>query len=138
MILFAALLTTAVSLAVTAMSFTPEDWVLFTAANVLVALTYGMLGVLAGPRLGLLGGLYVMLALPFIDIGIAQNAMFDAAPPAWATYLPGHGGVRLLLDGAFTPTFDELGALVLALGWLVGVTCLAALQFHRLAAPSEP
>lgn len=77
------------------------------------ALTYGTIGVLAGPRLGLLGGLYVMLALPFIDIGIAQNAMFDAAPPAWTSFMPAHGSVRVLLDGAFAPSLDESGALPL-------------------------
>jgi hypothetical protein len=63
-IVFAALLTTGASLAVTGASFTPSDWLTFAAANVLVAVTYGMIGVLVGPRLGLLGGLYLMLALP--------------------------------------------------------------------------
>ena len=135
-IIFAALLTTGVALAVTGASFTPEVWVTFAAANVLVAVTYGMIGVLVGPRFGLLGGLYLMLALPFIDVGIAQNAMFDAAPPTWATFMPAHGAVRVLLDGAFTPTFDEIGALVLALAWLAGVTALAARQFHGLAKPT--
>ncbi len=135
-IVFATLLTTSVSVAVTALSFAPSDWVLFAAANGLIALTYGMLGVLVGPRLGLLGGLYLMLALPFIDIGIAQNAMFDAAPPAWASLMPAYGGVRVLLDAAFTPTFDEWPALLLAAAWLAATTALAAAQFHRLARPN--
>jgi hypothetical protein len=134
-IVFAALLSTGVALAVTGASFTPQSWLTFAAANVLVALTYGMIGVLVGPRLGLLGGLYVMLALPFIDIGIAQNPMLGAAPPSWAAFMPAHGAVRVLLDGAFTPTFDEHGALALALVWLASVTTVAAAQFHRLAAP---
>jgi hypothetical protein len=134
-IVFAALLTTGVALAVTGASLTPHSWLTFAAANVLVALTYAMIGVLVGPRLGLLGGLYVMLALPFIDIGIAQNPMLAAAPPSWAAFMPSHGAVRVLLDGAFTPTFDEYRALALALIWLVAVTTVAAAQFHRLAAP---
>lgn len=134
-VVFAAVLTTGVALAVTAASFTPESWPTFAAASALVALTYGMLGVLVGPRLGLLGGLYVILATPFIDVGIAQNAMFDAAPPAWAVFMPAHGATRVLLDGAFTSGFDEVRGLGLALGWLVAVTALAAAQFHRLAAP---
>ena len=58
-----------------------------TAANVLVALIYATIGIAAGPLFGRLGGLYLLLALPFIDIGLAQNAMFDAAPPAWGRYL---------------------------------------------------
>jgi hypothetical protein len=43
--------------------------------------------------------------------------------------------VRVLVDGAFTASFDEVTGLVLALGWLVGITALAAAVFHRLAAP---
>ena len=136
-IVFAAALTTGVSLAVTGASFSPDSWTIFAAANGLAALTYGMIGVLVGPRLGLLGGLYVMLALPFIDIGIAQNAMFDAAPPAWAAFMPAHGSVRMLLDGAFTASFDDVGALVLAVFWLVGLTALAAAQFRHFASPSR-
>lgn len=131
----AALLATGVSLAVTGASLSPRSWLVVALASVLTALTYGMIGVLVGPRLGLLGGLYVMLALPFIDIGIAQNAMFDAAPPAWAAVMPAHGAVRVLLDGAFTAGFDETGALALAIGWLIALTVLAAGRFHRFAAP---
>ncbi|MCB0953221.1 MAG: hypothetical protein KDB13_10985 [Microthrixaceae bacterium] len=131
----ASLLTTAVALAVTAVSFTPQSWALFAAANVIVALTYAMVGVLIGPLTGLLGGLYLMLALPFLDIGIAQNAMFDAAPPAWAVYMPGFGSVRMMLDVAFTGRFDEWSALFVALAWLVFLTGAAALQFRRLARP---
>lgn len=131
----ASLLTTAVALAVTAVSFTPRSWTLFATANVIVALTYAMIGVLIGPLTGLLGGLYLMLALPFLDIGIAQNAMFDAAPPAWAIYMPGFGSVRVLLDGAFTRGFDEWPALLVALAWLVTLTGAATWQFQRLARP---
>lgn len=46
----------------------------------------------------------------------------------------------VLLDGAFTPGFDEFGALAPALLWLVGVTAVAAVaaaQFHRLASPQR-
>ena len=77
-----------------------------------------------------------MLALPFIDVGIAQNVMLSAAPPRWATWLPAHGAVRVLLDGGFTATFDETGALLRGLGWLAGLTLLAAAQFRRLGAPA--
>ncbi len=128
----AALLATAVSLGVTAVDFTPQQWGGFVLANVLVALTYGAIGVLVGPIFGRLGGLYLLLVLPFIDIGVAQNPMFDAAPPAWGRYLPSHGAVRVLIDAAFTPSFDETGAVVLAVAWLVGLVGLAAVAFHRI------
>jgi hypothetical protein len=105
--------------------------------NLLVALTYGMIGVLLGPLFGRRGALYLMLMLPFIDAGLAQNPMFDAAPPAWARFMPAHGTVRVLLDGAFTDGFDETGALLLAIGWLVAITGAAGLVFRRLAAPTR-
>ncbi len=136
-IAFAALLTTAVSLAVTAADFVPSNWGPFIAGNLITALTFGMLGVLLGPLVGRLGGLYLILLLAFIDTGLAQNPMFDLAPPAWASYLPAHGAVEVLLDGAFTPTFDQTGGLLLALGWLVGITAAAVVVFRRLAAPTR-
>jgi hypothetical protein len=76
-----------------------------------------------------------MFLLPFLDVGLAQNIMFDAAPPSWAVWMPAHGAVRVLIDGAFTPGFDELGGLALALAWLVGLTIAAAAIFHRTSAP---
>ena len=131
----AALAVTAVSLAVTFVDFRPEQPVAFVAANVLVALTYSMIGVVLGIAAGRLGGLYLILTLPFIDLGIAQNVMFDAAPPSWGTYLPAHGAARLLVDSAFTPGFDAIDAVLVACAWLAAATVLAVVVFHRLARP---
>lgn len=128
----AALTATAVSIAVTAVSFDAVRWPIFIGANVLVALTYATIGVIVGPIFGRLGGLYLLLMLPFIDIGLAQNAMFDAAPPTWGRYLPAHGAVRVMMDGAFTPTFDETGALLLSVAWLGGLSAMAVLVFRRV------
>jgi hypothetical protein len=130
----ASLIATAVSIAVTAVSFDAVSWPIFVGANVLVALTYATIGVIVGPVFGRLGGLYLLLVLPFVDIGLAQNAMFDAAPPAWGKFMPAHGAVRVMMDGAFTPSFDETGALLLAFGWLVGLTATAAAVFRRVTA----
>lgn len=129
----AVLLTTTVSLAVTAIDFTPEIWTWFSIGNLLVAATYGMIGVLVGTQFGRLGGLYVMFLLPFIDVGIAQNIMFSATPPAWGLILPSHGGVQVLVDAAFTGTFDQFNALALATAWLVAATTLAAIVFRHIA-----
>jgi hypothetical protein len=134
-IALAAVLTSAVSLAITAVDFAPSDWPLFATSTVIVALTYGMLGVLAGSVFGRLGGLYVMFLVPFIDIGIAQNVMFSASPPAWGAIMPGRGAVQLLVDAAFTRSFDQGGALLLAAVWLIGVTAVAAAVFHRVSEP---
>lgn len=78
-----------------------------------------------------------MFLVPMIDVGIAQNAMFGATLPSWGKLLPAHGAVQVLLDGAFTPGFSETGGLPLALAWLAGITAIAALVFHRVAAPQR-
>lgn len=132
-IAFAGVLTTLVSLAVTAFDFSPQAWLPFAVANLLVALTYGMLGVVVGPLVGRLGGLYLMFLVPFLDVGLAQNVMFSAAPPSWARFMPAYGAVRVLVDGAFTGDFTETRGLLLALAWLVGIGAVALGVFHRLA-----
>ena len=134
-VLLAALLVTAVSLAVTSVSLQPQVWRTFALATLTVAVTYAMIGVVIGPLAGRLGGLYLMFLLPFLDVGLAQNIMFDAAPPSWAAWMPAHGAVRVLIDGVFTPRFDEVTGLVLAVIWLVGLTGAAAAVFRRAAAP---
>ncbi len=126
-----ALIVTAASVAVTALSFDATRWPMFVVANVVVAWTYAMIGVIVAPLLGRLGGLYFLLLLPFVDVGIAQNAMFDAAPPTWGTFLPAHGAVRVMMDAAFTPSFDAIGALLLALIWLAALTLVALGVFRR-------
>ena len=136
-IAFASLLTTGVALGVTAFDFVPRDWPTFAAGTALVALTYAMIGVLVGSLVGRLGGLYIILVLPFLDVGVAQSPMFDAAPPGWASFMPAHGAIRVMLDGAFTTTFDEIGALGLALMWLAAITLAAVAVFHRIAAPQR-
>jgi hypothetical protein len=136
-ITLAAVLVSIVSLAVTAGSFRPASWPTFALATLAVAVTYAMIGVVIGPLVGRLGGLYLMFLLPFLDVGLAQNVMFDAAPPAWATWMPAHGAVRVLIDGAFTPGFDETKGLLLTVIWLVGVTAAAAVVFHHTSAPRK-
>ncbi len=131
----AALGATVVALGVTALDFSPANWVWFSAANLMVAVTYGLVGVMVGALFGRLGGLYLMFLLPFIDIGLAQNVMFSAAAPGWGRFLPGRGAVTVLVDAAFTTNQDHPGAVVLAALWLAGLAALCGLIFHRIAAP---
>lgn len=131
----AALLVSGVSLAVTAAGFQPAVWATFGGATLAIAVTYAMIGVVIGPLTGRLGGLYLMFLLPFLDVGLAQNIMFDASPPSWAVWMPGHGAVRMLVDGAFTTGFDESAGLVLSLVWLVGLGAAAAAVFHHTSSP---
>lgn len=109
-----------VSLAVTALSFTPRQWGPFIAGNALIGLTYASIGALAGAGLGRLGGTYFMLFLPMVDLGIAQTPMFgDGAPDGWAQFLPGYSGMRVIVDASFSPQFHAGGELALAVGWTV-------------------
>ncbi|WP_030587799.1 ABC transporter permease [Streptomyces anulatus] len=132
-----ALLATAASLAVTATVFTARQWGLYIAASILIALTYGLVGVLIGPVFGRVGGVLIAFLLPFVDVGIEQSPMLHPQPPTWAHALPGYGPGRVLIDAAVTPTFDETGALLLGLGWLAALTAAAAVMFRRTAATTR-
>ncbi len=133
MVLFAAGLATAASLAVTAALFTPEQWLPFVGALVLIGASYGLLGVLLGPLVGRVAGTFVAFLIPFLDLGIGQTPMLQDEPPLWARYLPGYGGMRMLVDGALTAGFDELGALTTALAWVAGLAVAAVVLFRRTA-----
>ncbi|MGH9250244.1 MAG: hypothetical protein ACRD0W_12075, partial [Acidimicrobiales bacterium] len=106
---------------------------LYAAATALLALTYGLLGVLLGPVFGRVAGGFIAFLIPFLDIGIGQSPMLRGEPADWATYLPGYGGTRLFIDGALTASFDETGALLIALGWLAALAAAAALLFRHAA-----
>jgi hypothetical protein len=127
----AAVLTTAVSLAVSAAFFSPRLWPEYVGADLLIALTYAMVGVLAGPLTGRLGGLYLLLLLSIVDVGYGQTVMFHPNPPGWGAFLPARGAGRLLLDGAFTPSFEQYGHLLLGLAWLGGLTVVALAVFKH-------
>jgi hypothetical protein len=131
----AALLTTVVALAVTALDFAPKNWAWFAVGNVAVAAIYAMVGVLVGIFFGRLGGLYVMFLVPFIDVGIAQNVMFSAAPPDWGGFLPARGAVSILVDAAFTEGFDQERALLLTVAWLIVLAVANGVAFTRIARP---
>jgi hypothetical protein len=126
-----ALLATAASLAVTAAVFSPGQWPVYIAGNVLLALTYALIGALLGPVFGRVGGVLIAFLLPFIDLGIEQSAMLHPVPPGWAHALPGYGASRILVDGALTPSFDEWASSGIALTWLLGLLLAVGLLFLR-------
>jgi hypothetical protein len=99
-----------VSLVVTAISFTPRQWLAFAVASLLVGVVYAGIGCLAGASLGRLGGTYFVFFLPMLDIGIAQNAMFgDGVPDDWAKLLPGYGPTRMSLGAVIFLLARSLG-----------------------------
>jgi hypothetical protein len=135
-VMLAALIAATVSLAVTATVFTPHQWPVYTAANVLVAVTYALVGVLLGPVFGRVSGVFVAFLVPFLDLGIGQSPMLRAEPPGWAEFLPGYGSIRVMLDGGLTGSFDETRGLLIGLAWLAALAVAATVLFHRSARPA--
>ncbi|WP_137990793.1 ABC transporter permease [Streptomyces vilmorinianum] len=136
-VVLGALLATAASLAVTATVFDARQWGLYIAANGLIAVTYGLVGVLLGPLFGRVGGVLIAFLVPFVDLGIEQSPMLRPDPPGWAHALPGYGGTRVLIDAAVTPGFDETGPLLIALAWLAGLTLAATALFRHVITPAR-
>jgi hypothetical protein len=125
----------AVSLAVTALSFTPASWSAFIVGNLLVGLSYACIGALAGAALGQLGATYLVLFLAMLGIGILQNPMFGNGSPSGLAYVfPDYGAGRVVIDGAFSASFHAWGELALALGWLAVLALAVAVVLRRLLA----
>lgn len=126
-VLTAAGLATVVSLLVAATVFTPDQWWVYATGNLLLAVIYGFIGVCLGPVFGRVSSVFLAFLIPFLDVGIWQSPMLRGEPAEWARWLPGYGGVRVVLDGALTASFDELTSLIAALGWTAVFLVLAIL-----------
>jgi hypothetical protein len=133
-----ALVATGVALATSALVFSPLQWAGYAGANVLIALTYGMIGALLGPIFGSVGGVFVAFLLAFLDIGIVQNPMLQPEPTVWSRLLPGYGASQVLIDEAFTRSFDEMVPLLVALGWFVALTVAVVVTYHHTTRPARP
>ena len=122
LILMLSLTVTLVAIAVALVDFRPEALWSFAAANLLLGVTYALIGALAALIVGRLGGAYLMFTLPMIDIGIYQDPMLVSGEQSfWMKLLPGFGGTRLALDAGFTSGFDDWTALAAALAWLAAL-----------------
>lgn len=126
LVLAAAGVATAVSLGVAATVFDARQWWVYAAGNALLATMYALVGVLLGPVFGRVSSVFLAFLLPFLDLGIWQSPMLRGEPAAWARWLPGYGGIRVVLDGGLTPGFDEAGSVALALGWIAVFLVLAS------------
>jgi len=133
----AVLLATAVSLAVTAAVFDARQWPVYAAGNLLVAATYAVVGVILGPVFGRVSGVFLAFLIPFLDLGIGQSPMLRSSPPAWAHWMPGYGGSRVLIDAGLTTGFDETRALLIGLAWLIGLAVAAILLLRPNTAPAN-
>lgn len=119
-----AVVVTAASLAVTAAFFEPRQWGPYILANLFLALTYGLVGVLVGWLFGRVGGVLIAFLIPFLDLAIEQSPMLNPELSTLAHLLPGYGASRVLYDAALTSTFDETTSLLIALGWLVALVII--------------
>jgi hypothetical protein len=55
----------------------------------------------------------------------------NGTPRWWAAFLPGYGPGRMMVDGAFSPTFHAVGALAIALSWTAALTVTVGLVLRR-------
>lgn len=138
MVLTAAGVATAVSLAVTATVFEASNWVVYIGGVALLAVTYALVGVLLGPIFGRVSGTFMAFLIPFLDLGIGQSPMLRGEPAAWATWLPGYGGTRVMIDGALTRGFDESTSLAIGLGWITGLLLAATVLLRSIAGSHVP
>jgi hypothetical protein len=121
----------AISLAITAAVADVRQWGVYIAANLLVAATYALIGVLIGPLLGRVAGVFIAFLIPFVDLGISQSPMLRATPAAWAHFLPGYGAGQLVMNGILAPSFDQGRSLLIALAWVAALAAAAVLLYHR-------
>lgn len=119
-----AIVVAAVTLAVTAIHVAPAAPGWFVVALVLAGVTYGAVGALAGAFLNRMGGVYLLLFAPMLDIMLLGMPLADA--PAWASWLPGHHATELALSAAFADRVALTHA-----GW--GVVVALALWTAALA-----
>ena len=127
---------TAVSIATTALVFDATRWSAYIAANILIAITYALVGALLARIFGRVGGVFIAFLLPFLDLGIVQSPMLHPTPTTLSTLLPGYGGSRILLDAAFTSGFDQMLPLLIGLGWLAALSAAVVLTYRRAIRPS--
>src|SRR5262249_12254570 len=110
----ATLVAVVVSALMMALGLTPASWPPVIAALVLMGLIYAAIGALVGALVDKLPATYLILFLVLSDLGVVQSFMFHVIFGRFAFLLPGYAPDRLLYAGAFSPSFDAVGAVVLA------------------------
>ena len=134
----AVVVTTGVTLAVTATVVQPQQWLPFAAAVLLAGAAYALVGALLAPLVGRVGGVFLAFLLPFLDLGVFQSPMLHPEPTTTSQLLPGYGSTRVLLDATLTEGFDEARSLILGVLWLAALLAATALVYGRSVRPSAP
>jgi hypothetical protein len=121
---------TAVTIGVATQVFQPANFWAFTAILGSLSITYGVVGVLVGLLFDKLGGVYVMLLVPFWDIHLL---LFENTLTSdllwWTEYLPGYYATAALFDAAFTASVD-IGTVLGAIGYGAIFILLSIVTFH--------
>ncbi|WP_435119905.1 ABC transporter permease [Halolamina sp. C58] len=126
------LIVTGVSVGVMLVDFQPEHLWWFVAAMLVVSVTYGLIGMLVGAVFDRLAGMWLMLILPMLDIGLFQDPLFiQSEPEWWMKLLPGYWPVRVMVDTGLTTDVDTALSLVWATGYLLLVAVLTIGVYYR-------
>lgn len=122
-----------VSISVLHLSFAPVQPWLFVGATTLVAMLYALVGAIVGTFLTRLSGLYLMLFLPMMDIGVFQNPTFiQGARHWWMVPFPGYFPMKFVLNSGLTESFLVVEPVWWSLAYLFGLAAvIVALQWVR-------
>ncbi|MFC7116348.1 hypothetical protein ACFQH2_18980 [Natronoarchaeum sp. GCM10025703] len=126
------LLVVGVSVGVMLVDFWPEQLWWFVAAMLVLSVTYGLIGMLVGAVFNRLAGLWIMLILPMIDIGLFQDPLFVQSEPEWWMKLfPGYHPVRVIVDTGLTTDLDTAVSLSWGFSYLLVIGLLAIWVYYR-------
>lgn len=124
---------TTVTVGVAVQVFQPANFWAFTAVVGLLGITYGVVGILVGLLFDKLGGVYVMLLVPFWDV---HFLLFQNTPASgllwWIEYLPGHYATTVLFQAAFTARV-EIGMVLGTTGYATILTVLSVTVFRYIS-----
>ena len=113
------------------LGFSPASWPPVLGALLLTGLIYAGIGALAGVLLDKVAATYLILFLVMTDLSVVQTPMFHATPSRWSVLLPGYAPTRLMVEGAYSHTFNAAGDLLLALAWAAGLAIAVYLVLRR-------
>lgn len=133
-----AILVTAVSVGVMTYDVVPEQPLLFLSAMFVVTLLYGLLGMLLGVGLDRVAGLWTILVLSMLDVGLFQSPLFPMGEDAWwVKVLPGYHPMEVVFDAGLTDQADTIVHLGWGVAYLLIVGMASILVFYRLTARQE-
>ncbi len=121
-----------------AFNFTPRAWLPVVGALVLTGAIYAGIGALVGVLLDKLAATYAILFIVAADLSVVQTPMFHGSPSRYAPLLPGYGPTRVMLEGAFAPSFAAWLPLAVGLTWVGGMGLAACVVLRRRLVATAP